>query len=103
MTCLAAAAAEQQARLSVRDVYLAASVVEKRRSIVVLICGTAGTGKSTLASLLGQRLGITTVLSTDSIRNMLRCVPHICLDVCTISALIVCRPRGENNNVERRG
>ena len=38
----------------------------------MLLCGTSGTGKSTLASLTAQRLGISTVVSTDSIRNMLR-------------------------------
>lgn len=75
MAALAAAAAEQQLRLSMRSIHLGASVVEQRRSVIVLICGTAGTGKSTLASLLGQRLGIATVLSTDSIRHMLRCAP----------------------------
>ena len=40
--------------------------------MAVLLCGTSGTGKSTLASLLAARLGITTLLSTDSIRHMLR-------------------------------
>ena len=34
--------------------------------------GTSGTGKSTLASLLASRLGISTVLSTDSIRHIMR-------------------------------
>lgn len=48
------------------------SVREHRASVCVLLCGTSGTGKSTLASLTAQRLGITTVVSTDSIRNMLR-------------------------------
>ena len=38
----------------------------------MLLCGTSGTGKSTLASLLAARLGVTTVISTDSIRHMLR-------------------------------
>ena len=32
--------------------------------MAVLLCGTSGTGKSTLASLLAARLGITTLLST---------------------------------------
>lgn len=38
----------------------------------MLLCGTSGCGKSTLSSLLGSRLGITTVISTDSIRHMMR-------------------------------
>eukprot|EP00775_Hariotina_reticulata_P003342 gene3342-3618_t len=45
---------------------------ERRRCIIVLLCGTSGSGKSTLASILANRLGITTVISTDSIRHMLR-------------------------------
>lgn len=38
----------------------------------MLLSGTSGTGKSTLASLLGSRLGISTVLSTDTIRHIMR-------------------------------
>jgi len=34
--------------------------------------GCSGTGKSTVASLLAARLGISTVLSTDSIRHIMR-------------------------------
>ena len=40
--------------------------------MAVLLAGTSGTGKSTLAGLLAARLGITTVLSTDNIRHLLR-------------------------------
>lgn len=47
-------------------------VVEKSKSLVVLLCGTSGTGKSTLASLVASRLGIAHVMSTDVIRNFLR-------------------------------
>ncbi|KAL6756637.1 hypothetical protein V8C86DRAFT_57199 [Haematococcus lacustris] len=50
----------------------ACSLVERRRCMVVLLCGTSGSGKSTLASILASRLGISTVLSTDSVRHMLR-------------------------------
>jgi 2-phosphoglycerate kinase len=57
---------------SIHLLQLGASILEKERGMIVMLCGTAGTGKSTLASLLGQRLGITTVLSTDSIRHSLR-------------------------------
>ncbi len=45
---------------------------ERRECVTVLLCGTSGTGKSTLASLLAGRLGVTGVLSTDSVRHMLR-------------------------------
>jgi 2-phosphoglycerate kinase len=50
----------------------ARSVREQRRSVTVLLAGTSGTGKSTLAGLLAARLGVTTVVSTDSVRHMLR-------------------------------
>lgn len=45
---------------------------ERKESVTVLLCGTSGCGKSTLSTLLGSRLGITTVVSTDSIRHMMR-------------------------------
>jgi nicotinamide riboside kinase len=51
---------------------LARSIVEHRRSYIILLAGTSGTGKSTLASLLADRLRVSTVISTDSIRHMLR-------------------------------
>ncbi|KAG2633683.1 P-loop NTPase domain-containing protein LPA1 homolog isoform X2 [Panicum virgatum] len=45
---------------------------ERKESVTVLLCGTSGCGKSTLSTLLGSRLGVTTVVSTDSIRHMMR-------------------------------
>lgn len=42
------------------------------RPLVVLVGGTAGTGKSTLATTLAHRLGITRLTSTDMIRHILR-------------------------------
>ena len=53
---------------------VACEIESRRRSITVLLGGASGTGKSTLASLIASRLGISTVLSTDSIRHILRCV-----------------------------
>jgi 2-phosphoglycerate kinase len=46
--------------------------MQQKINVIVLLAGTSGTGKSTLASLLGTRLGISTVLSTDSIRHVMR-------------------------------
>ncbi|KAI9077117.1 hypothetical protein K1719_040939 [Acacia pycnantha] len=54
------------------DLVLACRIRERKESVTVLLCGTSGCGKSTLSALLGYRLGITTVLSTDSIRHMMR-------------------------------
>ncbi|KAF8059755.1 LPA1 [Scenedesmus sp. PABB004] len=54
------------------ELRVACSLCERRRCVIVLLCGTSGSGKSTLASILANRLGITTVISTDSIRHMLR-------------------------------
>jgi 2-phosphoglycerate kinase len=42
------------------------------RPLIVLLAGTTGVGKSTLASMLAQRLGITRVIATDVIRQVLR-------------------------------
>nr|XP_029124504.1 P-loop NTPase domain-containing protein LPA1 isoform X2 [Elaeis guineensis] len=54
------------------DLLLACRIRERKESVTVLLCGTSGCGKSTLSALLGSRLGVTTVVSTDSIRHMMR-------------------------------
>ena len=43
-----------------------------QRPLVVMIAGTTGVGKSTLATMLAARLGITSVIATDVIRQVLR-------------------------------
>jgi 2-phosphoglycerate kinase len=43
-----------------------------KRPLVVLIGGTTGVGKSTLATMLAARLGITRVIATDVVRQVLR-------------------------------
>jgi 2-phosphoglycerate kinase len=45
---------------------------QSKINVIILLAGTSGTGKSTLASLLGARFGIQNVLSTDSIRHIMR-------------------------------
>jgi 2-phosphoglycerate kinase len=62
----------QNPSAAVLDLRTAAALQERRTSVTILLCGTTGTGKSTLASLLAARLGITTVISTDSIRHLMR-------------------------------
>lgn len=42
------------------------------RPLIVLIGGTTGVGKSTIATELAHRLGITRISSTDSIREVMR-------------------------------
>jgi 2-phosphoglycerate kinase len=42
------------------------------RPLVVMLGGTTGVGKSTLATMLAARLGITRVIATDVVRQVLR-------------------------------
>jgi len=42
------------------------------RPLIVMLAGTTGVGKSTLATMLAHRLGITRVIATDVIRQVLR-------------------------------
>lgn len=57
---------------SILDFEIALNVIEQTKSMIVLIGGTSGSGKSTAASLLGSKFGISSVLSTDSIRHIMR-------------------------------
>ena len=54
------------------DFQNATELVDHRCNLLILLGGSSGTGKSTLASLIASRLGISTVLSTDSIRHIMR-------------------------------
>ena len=55
-----------------KDFLVASMLMQSKVNVIVLLAGTSGTGKSTLASLVGARFGIQTVLSTDSIRHVMR-------------------------------
>lgn len=48
------------------------SVAELDIPLIILIGGATGVGKSTIASQLATRLGITRVVSTDAVREVLR-------------------------------
>jgi 2-phosphoglycerate kinase len=58
---------------SLMDDFKVSCDMRKRfRPIMIFLGGTSGCGKSTLGSLLASRMGISTVFSTDTIRNILR-------------------------------
>jgi 2-phosphoglycerate kinase len=48
------------------------SVAKLRLPLIILIGGATGAGKSTIATQLATRLGITRVVSTDAVREVLR-------------------------------
>jgi 2-phosphoglycerate kinase len=48
------------------------AVEEMDLPFIILIGGTTGTGKSTVATQLAARLGITRIISTDAIREVMR-------------------------------
>lgn len=48
------------------------SVEELDAPLIILIGGTTGVGKSTIATQLAARLGITRIVSTDAIREVMR-------------------------------
>ena len=45
---------------------------QQKRPLIILICGTACTGKSTLAQQLSSRLNLPNVLQTDALRDLLQ-------------------------------
>ncbi|MDO8964139.1 MAG: hypothetical protein Q7W30_06550 [Coriobacteriia bacterium] len=49
-----------------------AEVAKLDRPLIILIGGTTGVGKSTVATEVAHRLGITRIVSTDSIRQVMR-------------------------------
>eukprot|EP00767_Chilomastix_cuspidata_P002435 gnl/Chilomastix_cuspidata/2561.p1 GENE.gnl/Chilomastix_cuspidata/2561~~gnl/Chilomastix_cuspidata/2561.p1 ORF type:complete len:364 (-),score=139.01 gnl/Chilomastix_cuspidata/2561:216-1307(-) len=54
--------------------YIAGSwgVVSGGGSVIVLFSGTSGVGKSTLASIFANKIGVSNILSTDTLRHTLR-------------------------------
>ncbi len=70
---LAAATLREIAGDVYADRYVRLDEVARRdRPLIVLIGGTTGVGKSTIATEVAHRLGITRIVSTDSIREVMR-------------------------------
>ena len=56
-----------------KNYQLASDIVQKKLNFIILLGGPSGSGKSSIASLLGSRFAISTsILSSDSIRHILR-------------------------------
>ena len=72
MDCLGDHPGNLHPDVKMSNLRVACSIQERRDCVIVLLCGTSGTGKSTLASLVSSRLGISCVISTDAVRHMLR-------------------------------
>lgn len=65
------------------------------RPLVVLLSGTAGVGKSTLATMLAHRLGVTRVIASDVVRQVLRAfLPHDFVPVVHYSSFEAARALG---------
>lgn len=47
-------------------------ISRRERPLIILVGGTTGVGKSTIATEVAHRLGITRIISTDSIREVMR-------------------------------
>jgi 2-phosphoglycerate kinase len=63
---------EQEGEVSVRRFRDWRRLDSLERPLVVLIGGTTGVGKSTVATMLAARLGINRVIATDVVRQVLR-------------------------------
>jgi 2-phosphoglycerate kinase len=67
-----AALAETEGPLHVERYRKWQSLGREDRPVIILIGGTTGVGKSTLATTLAHRLGIVRIISTDTIRQVMR-------------------------------
>ena len=58
------------------------SIVSRQQHVLILLAGASGTGKSTLASLLADRMQLSCVIGTDSVRHILR--QRVTADACRV-------------------
>eukprot|EP01111_Echinosteliopsis_oligospora_P018406 TRINITY_DN8429_c0_g1_i1.p1 TRINITY_DN8429_c0_g1~~TRINITY_DN8429_c0_g1_i1.p1 ORF type:complete len:623 (+),score=151.95 TRINITY_DN8429_c0_g1_i1:101-1969(+) len=56
----------------VADFPIACAAQDRKYSFTILLGGTSGCGKSTLSALLATRIGFSSVISTDNIRQLMR-------------------------------
>jgi 2-phosphoglycerate kinase len=59
-------------RFEEKDIHVACSIARKEQPMIILLGGTSGCGKSTIASFLSSKFGISSTISTDTIRHILR-------------------------------
>ena len=72
---IAAERLEREEGVALSERYLRLRMLSKlERPLVVLIGGTTGVGKSTIATEVAHRLGINRISSTDSIREVMRAI-----------------------------
>lgn len=71
-TLAAESLGEVEGREAVRQLRRYQQLRELERPLVILVGGATGTGKSTLATEIAYRLGITRVTSTDFVRETMR-------------------------------
>jgi 2-phosphoglycerate kinase len=70
---VAAGALEEHAGVEIARRYMRLNEIARLdRPLIILIGGTTGVGKSTIATEVAHRLGITRIVSTDSIREVMR-------------------------------
>lgn len=73
LTCLALAVLKEVAGDRYADIYDKWQTLRRlARPLIILLGGPTGAGKSTVATMLASRLGITRVIPTDAIREVMR-------------------------------